>query len=114
MQKLLMKVIDPKLKEIWLKNNSFNIDTYEEIFTLPESQTGGKKYYATTFGDIRLVVLYITNHWKFNTVGTNKKGKYEERQEDLNNPKNWGHGQIIFEKITKGSQQYNWLERRIK
>lgn len=39
------------------QDNSFNTDTYEEIFTLPESSSGGKTYYATTFGDVRLVVL---------------------------------------------------------
>lgn len=40
-----------------VKDYSFNSDTYEEIFTLPQSDKGGKKYYAVTFGDVRLVVL---------------------------------------------------------
>ena len=55
---------DSEIKAAWLKNNSFNTDTYEEIFSLPKSNSGGKKYYATTFGDIRLVVLYVTNIWR--------------------------------------------------
>ncbi|MEM7553599.1 MAG: metallophosphoesterase family protein [Cyanobacteria bacterium P01_A01_bin.84] len=97
-----------------LKNNSFNTDTYEEIFTLPESQTGGKTYYAVSFGDIRLIVLYITNMWRFpNTEGV-KKGKYEEPIADLNQPENWGYGQHIYEPISKGSAQYNWLVEELE
>ncbi|MEO1403908.1 MAG: fibronectin type III domain-containing protein, partial [Cyanobacteria bacterium J06635_1] len=49
---------DPKLQRNWLKNNSFNIDTYNEIFSLPKAKRPDgaetQRYYATTFGDIRL------------------------------------------------------------
>ncbi|OUL34600.1 metallophosphoesterase family protein [Nostoc sp. 106C] len=93
-----------------LKDNSFNTDTYEEIFTLPESKEGGKRYYAVTFGDVRLVVLYITNMWRTPTLNAPYKGRYLEVVQDLNNPENWGYGQLIYEPIAKGSQQYNWLE----
>ncbi len=96
-----------------LKDNSFNSDTYEEIFTLPES-TGGKTYYAVSFGDVRLVVLYATNMWRFPSTENRRKGKYEEPKEDLQNPVSWGYGQIIYEPIAKGSNQYNWLEKELK
>ncbi|MBW4599271.1 MAG: metallophosphoesterase family protein [Calothrix sp. FI2-JRJ7] len=99
--------------EEYLKDNSFNTDTYEEIFTLPESETGGKTYYATTFGDIRLVVLYATNMWRFVSTEGGRKGKYGEPKDDLENPENWGYGQIIYEPIAKGSTQYNWLEAEL-
>jgi hypothetical protein len=92
-----------------LKDNSFNTDTYEEIFSLPQSPKGGKTYYAVTWGDVRLVVLYATNMWRFPTTEKAKKGKYAEPNEDLENPQNWGYGQIIYEPISKGSTQYNWL-----
>ncbi len=95
-----------------LKDNSFNTDTYEELFTLPESSSGGKTYYAITFGDIRLVVLYVTNMWRFPSVETGNKGKYQEPQE-LNNPEKWGYGQHIFGAIAKGSPQYNWLTQEL-
>lgn len=97
----------------WLKDNSFNTDTYEEIFTLPQSSQGGKKYYAITFGDIRLVVLYITNIWRPWGIEANTKGKFCEREQDLNDPQAWGYGQHIFEPIAKGSTQYNWLEQEL-
>ncbi len=35
------------INETWLKNNAFNTETYEEIFSLPQN-----KYYSLTFGDI--------------------------------------------------------------
>ncbi len=97
----------------WLKNNSFNTDTYEEIFTLPESNQGEKTYYAVTFGDVRLVVLYATNIWRSPNLDAETKGKYQERERDLNNPDQWGYGQHIFEAIAPGSAQYNWLEQEL-
>ncbi|NMG21002.1 metallophosphoesterase [Brasilonema bromeliae SPC951] len=96
-----------------LKNNSYNTDTYEEIFTLPESQEGGESYYAVSFGDVRLVVLYATNMWRTPNMDAEARGKYRERDKDLQNPENWGYGQVIFEPIAKGSQQYNWLEKEL-
>ncbi len=94
-------------------NNSFNTVTYEEIFTLPTSQEGGKKYYAVTFGDVRLVVLYITNMWRSPSLDGKRKGRYQEAEKDFNNPENWGYGQVIYEPIAKGSKQYNWLEAEL-
>jgi hypothetical protein len=104
---------NPEIQETWLKDNSFNTDTYEEIFTLPPSN-GGKKYYAVTFGDIRLIVLYVTNIWRSPNLKTNIKGRYQESQADINQPENWGYGQHIFEPITKDSLQYNWLEKELQ
>ncbi|EHC19648.1 metallophosphoesterase [Fischerella thermalis BR2B] len=96
-----------------LKENSFNTDTYEEIFTLPQSSEGGKTYYATTFGDVRLVVLYATNMWRYTTNEGKYKGKYGEPETELNNPQEWGYGQHIYEPIAQGSQQYNWLVQEL-
>ena len=96
-----------------LKDNSFNTDTYEEIFTLPESKEGGKKYYAVTFGDVRLVVLYATNAWRYWGLDEKTKGRYLEREKHLNSPEKWGYGQHIFEPIAKGSEQYTWLEKEL-
>ncbi|MBD1937824.1 metallophosphoesterase [Microcoleus sp. FACHB-68] len=105
--------LDQNADETWLKNNSFNTDTYEEIFSLPESNEGGEKYYAVTFGDVRLVVPFITNVWRVESLNADAKGRYREREQDLNNPAAWGYGQHIFEPIVKGSVQYNWLEKEL-
>jgi hypothetical protein len=104
---------NPEVEQRWLKDQSFNTDTYEEIFTLPQSETGGKRYYAVTFGDIRLVVLYITNIWRTPSLDRKARGKYRERETELGTPENWGYGQHIFESIAKGSPQYNWLQQEL-
>lgn len=92
-----------------LEDNSFNTDTYDKIFSLPETETGEKGYYAVSFGDVRLITLYVTNMWRYPTTENSRRGKYAEPQEELNNPENWGYGQHIYEPIAKGSTQYNWL-----
>ena len=103
----------PVFRDTWLQDNSFNTQTYEEIFTVPRSSPGGKKYYAVTFGDTRLVVLYITNIWRSPNLGAKIRGRYQERVMDFNKPVNWGYGQHIFEPIAKGSEQYRWLEQEL-
>ncbi|MCU0517240.1 MAG: metallophosphoesterase family protein [Oscillatoria sp. Prado101] len=104
---------DPEVREAWLKDNSFNTSTYEEIFSFPKSGKRGQKYYAVTFGDVRLVTLFITNMWRIPSLDATAKGRYREREEDLNSPTAWGYGQHIFEPIAKGSEQYEWLEKEV-
>lgn len=104
----------PGVQAAWLKNHSFNTDTYEEIWTLPESPLGGKRYYAVTFGDVRLIVLYATNVWRSPSLEPNSRGKYRERSSDLSAPQAWGWGQHIFESIAKGSPQYTWLAEELQ
>ncbi|MEL7245848.1 MAG: metallophosphoesterase family protein [Cyanobacteria bacterium J06573_2] len=96
-----------------LKDKSFNTDTFEKIFSLPEDETGKKGYYAVTFGDVRLIVLYVTNMWRYNNTENSRKGKYAEPEAELNNPENWGYGQHIYEPIAKGSAQYSWLVKEL-
>ncbi len=113
---------DPEVRRTWLKNNSFNTDTYEEIFSLPASpilnnlgQPEGEttRYYALTFGDVRLVSLFVTNIWRSPDLTANTRGRYRERSQDLSKPDNWGYGQHIFASIAKSSAQYRWLEREL-
>ena len=105
---------DPQIKASWIKNNSFNSDTYEEIFTLPQSNTGKERYYATTFGDVRLISLYVTNIWRSPSLDADAQGRYKESSENLNNPLAWGYGQHIFEPVAKGSLQYEWLKQELQ
>lgn len=104
---------DPVIKQAWLLANSFNTDTYEEIFTLPQSIPGGKKYYSLTFGDIWLGVLYVTNIWRSPLLDPNIRGRYQESTDSLNDPQQWGYGQHIFEPITPESDQYIWLKTQL-
>jgi len=103
-----------QVKTDWIKNNSFNTDTYEEIFSLPQSDTGGKRYYATTFGDIRLISLYVTNIWRSPSLEADAQGRYKESELNLETPEKWGYGQHIFEPIAQGSKQYAWLKQELQ
>jgi hypothetical protein len=105
---------DPTIRSQWLKDNSFNSDTYEEIFSLPNDSPGGKKYYAVTFGDVRLISLYVTNIWRSPELNPDTRGRYQERSADFKDPSRWGYGQHIFEAITPGSAQYTWLQAELK
>ncbi|HSM83396.1 MAG TPA: metallophosphoesterase family protein [Nodosilinea sp.] len=111
---------DPELRRRWIIDNSFNSDTYEALFSLPQSQVPNpdrpettSRYYATTFGDVRLVSLYVTQIWRPYALGATVRGRYQEREADLATPQNWGHGQHIFEPIERGSLQYQWLEQEL-
>ncbi|EDX87097.1 Ser/Thr protein phosphatase family protein [Synechococcus sp. PCC 7335] len=101
----------------WVKDHSYNTRTYEEIFSLPTTQlpTGEKtqKYYAVSFGDVRLVSLYVTQIWRSPSLEQNTKGRYRERVADLDSPEKWGYGQHIFEDIRQGSVQYQWLQQEL-
>ena len=103
---------DLKLEQDWIESNSFNTNTYEEIFSLPKNNTDGK-YYATTFGSIRLISLYVTNIWRSPNLSAEDIGRYKESNNNLNSPEKWGYGQHIFESIAKGSPQYQWLQREL-
>lgn len=91
-------------------DQSFNTVTYDEIFGVADVP----KYYAVTFGDVRLIVLYAANVFRSPMLTHDTKGKYRERDEDLQNPERWGHGQHIFESIAPGSPQYEWLRAELQ
>ena len=101
----------------WIKKHSYNTSTYQEIFSLPQTQLPSGKtteqYYAVTFGDIRLVSLYVTQVWRSPSLNAETKGRYRESVKSLTQPETWGYGQHIFEDIRKGSEQYNWLEQEL-
>jgi len=104
------------LKE-WTEDRSFNTKTYEEIFSLPTADLPGggstEQYYATSFGSVRLVSLYVTQVWRSPNLSPETKGRYREKTADLSNPDTWGYGQHIFEDIRKGSAQYSWLQQEL-
>ncbi len=91
------------------EDQSFNTRTFDEIFGLPEF-LGGPGYYFRRFGDVALVGLYVTRIWRPHRIDGETRGKYVERDADLNDPSAWGWGSFPFETIEAGSAQYQWLE----
>jgi hypothetical protein len=90
----------------WIKGYTFNTTSFNEIFSLE------KQYYASTFGDIRLVVLCATRIGRDATLGI--RGKYTEDSKDFEDPSKWGYGEFIVEPLQKGSPQYVWLEKEFQ
>ncbi len=101
----------PAKAEEWIRNNSFNTITYEELFTLPAQGPAGEQYYSIQFGDVYLIGLFATRIWR--TPQTKGPGKYNESPSSLHKPEEWGHGEFIFADLSKGSKQYLWLEKQL-
>src|SRR5690606_32114613 len=98
---------DPAVKSQWVEDNSFSVTTYEEIFSPPRSGPGGKRYYAATVGDVRLITLFATRVWRSDradadpaarTTGT----RFQESREHLTDPLAQGHGEFIFDDLAVG------------
>lgn len=109
---------DSAVKELWVEDNSFSTTTYEEIFSLPGSGPGGKRYYAVTVGDVRLITLFVTRIWRSDRADPDPAiratvTRFQESREHLADPLAQGHGQFIFDDLTVGSQQYEWLRREL-
>ena len=105
--------LPPEAVEDWWKARSFNTDTYEALFSLPDGGPGGKRYYATTVGDVRLISLCAACAWRPPTLTRQVPGCYGERPVDLGERQRWGWGQFIFEPIAPGSAQYEWLRSEL-
>lgn len=111
---------DPALRRQWVNDHSFNTKTFDELFSQPtpadrdrDHPETGPRYYATTFGDIRLISLDVAQIWRHYLLDPGTRGRYQERAADLGIPRNWGHGQHIFEPIEQGSPQYRWLQQEL-
>lgn len=104
---------DPAVRDRWILDNSFNIDTYRELLTLPTSAEGGEDYYAVTIGDVRLVSLYATQIWRPKNANADSRNAYREASAAHGDELAQGWGQHIFEPVERGSAQYEWLRREL-
>ncbi|MGO1886073.1 MAG: hypothetical protein ACTH3G_12020, partial [Citricoccus sp.] len=109
---------DEQAKEQWIEDNSFSTTTYEELFTLPESESGGEQYYAATVGNTRLISLYSTRIWRSDInnedpAARQANSRYQEAQENLEDPMAQGHGSFPFETLAVDSDQYRWLQEEL-
>ena len=84
--------------------DDWDVSTYEAMFPVPASDTGGPRWWARTVGDVYVVSLFGTEIWRPETRGT-----YAEDPADRWSPSRWRHGRFIFAPIGKGSPQYAFL-----
>jgi hypothetical protein len=87
--------------------DDWDVSTYEAMFPVPASETGGPRWWARTIGDVFVVSLFGTEIWRPERPGT--RGTYAEQAEDRHAPERWGHGRFIFAPIGRGSPQYSFL-----
>lgn len=104
---------DPAVRERWITDNSFNWDTYEELFTLPSSAEGGEGYWATTIGDVRLITLNATQIWRPKNATQDSRNAFREASGTHGDELAQGWGQHIFEPVERGSEQYEWLREEL-
>ncbi|WP_134767067.1 metallophosphoesterase [Nocardioides sp. 1609] len=109
---------DPAVEAQWIEDNSWSTTTYEEIFSLPEDSPGGKKYYATTVGDVRMISLFSTRIWRGTNANTlpaerTATSRYQESATTLGDPMAQGYGEFVFESLAAGSEQYEWLKEEL-
>jgi Calcineurin-like phosphoesterase len=110
---------DPAVREQWIADNSFEFNTYREMWSLPEGSEGpeGKAYYGVRFGDVFIISLDANRIWRsWNAVD---RGKFTERwpqgaTQVTQNTDEWGFGDFTFRPFAKGSQQYQWLEQTLQ
>lgn len=106
---------DPVVKEQFILDNSWNVQSYSDILSLPKSNEGDERYYAVTIGDIRLVVLNVARIWRSNGMGDTSATRYVDPA-GATGPTDAarGFGDHIFDPIKKGSDQYNFLLGELK
>lgn len=97
-------------KAQWVHDNSWSTTTFEEIFSLP----AGRRYYATTVGDVRLITLFATRIWRADSVEPGSATRYRENPADLTDPLAQGYGEFLFEDLGVGSDQYEWLRQELR
>ena len=97
-------------KENFIRDNSFNTITYEEMFELPESNTGGEKYYSVQIGDVYLIALDVARVWRLPNLGM--IGKYSEWPGA--DESRYGFGDFIFEPVDAGSEQIAFLKKELQ
>lgn len=86
---------------------AWDVTTYEELFPFPRSESGGPRWWSRTIGDVHVICLFATHVWR--SPAREGRGKFQEAVEDVPKPDRWGYGQFIFEPISRGSAQYDWL-----
>lgn len=106
---------DPQVRAEWIEDNSWSVTSYEEIFSLPESDEGGEQYYATSIGNTRVISLFSTRIWRDLTAEADPaarevNSRFHDSADSMDTPLERGYGQFIFEDLGVDSEQYSWLK----
>ncbi len=94
-------------REQWVRDNSYEFTTYFEMWEHPDDGPEGESYYAIRLGNVFLISMNVNRVWR--NWNPNIRGKFTEALEHLNNPEEWGFGDMFFAEYGPGSEQYEWL-----
>jgi len=94
-------------RRAWIRDQSFEFETFLDLFTHPDSGPGGESYWSKRVGDVFVIGMNVSRmrrSWR-----ADRRGTFTEDPEVLNDPAQWGFGDILFEPFGSGSEQYDWL-----
>ncbi|MEM7738857.1 MAG: fibronectin type III domain-containing protein [Deinococcota bacterium] len=94
--------------EQWVRDNSYEFTAYFEMWEHPSDGPEGESYYAYRLGDVFVISMNVSRVWR--NWNPNIRGKFTEDLENLNNPDEWGFGDMFFADYAPGSTQYAWLQ----
>lgn len=95
-------------REQWVRDNSYEHTAYFEMWAHPEDGPAGESYYAYRLGNVFVISMNVSRVWR--NWNPNGRGKFTEALDNLNNPDEWGFGDIFFADYGPGSEQYAWLQ----
>lgn len=87
--------------------DDWDVTTYEELFPVPASASGGPRWWSRTIGDVHVIALFAARMWRC------AEDTFREPARNLAEQRRWGHGQFLFAPLGPGSAQYRWLEREL-
>lgn len=95
-------------REQWVRDHSFEHTAYFEMWAHPDDGPEGESYYAYRLGNMFVISMNVSRVWR--NWNPNIRGKFTENIDDLNNPDEWGFGDMFFADFGPGSEQYAWLQ----
>jgi hypothetical protein len=109
---------DPAFRKQWIIDNSYNFTTYFEMWNHPIDGPQGESYWAYNIGDVFVISMNASRVWRTWNIQEgpanapfSPRGKFTEFTSELNDPSEWGFGDMWFETYNSGSEQYNWLQQ---
>jgi hypothetical protein len=101
-------------RDRWIIDNSYDHITYYEMWNHPENAPAGvepENYYSVRIGNTFVISMNVSRVWR--TWNNNARGKFTESPANLNNPEEWGFGDMWFQTYEEGSVQYQWLVEQL-
>jgi hypothetical protein len=100
---------DPRIREQFIRENSFEHTQYFEMWNHPQDGPQGESYWWYRMGNTCVISMNVSRVWRTWNINADR-GKFTEFPSELNNPDDWGFGDMWFERFNRGSEQYRWLE----